>query len=130
MASYSLTIDFKEFAQVLINASPKLKQRIDYAINKQAVSAVDSTVRGRKQSLFRTPQDTGKLKRSHQKFRVSFKEAILYPTVDYALYQHEGFRHYGSGRFVRPRPYLANALKDNEEKIINYLSLAMDGVFK
>lgn len=70
-----------------------------------------------------TPVRTGRLRASYQTMFGTLTGA-LFPTVDYAIYVHEGTR------YMRARPFLREAVAVSENQIQKYFEEAINNVFK
>lgn len=63
-----------------------------------------------RESMLRTPVDTGRLRASHFT-RFSSLYGEVGPTAFYAIYVHEGTR------YMRGRPFLKNAVSSQEQRV-------------
>jgi len=81
-----------------------------------------SLLKVERDSKLNTPVDTGYLRASHTTRLLNLKGEVE-PMAKYAIYVHEGTR------FMRPRPFLLEAVNDNEKFVQDEFEKAMQDVF-
>lgn len=116
MATYGVTI--KNLAEIrrAFQLSPKLMAtELDAAIKKSAISI-------QRDSMINSPVLTGYLRASHEVTFTPLK-GVIEPTANYAIYVHEGTYK------MAARPFLADAVQTNEQKVNDYFVKAVDNVF-
>lgn len=98
-----------EIRQAFSQAPTIMRRKFSDALKKAAITV-------QRESMIRTPVDTGRLRASHM-FNVSGlglgMQATVQPTADYAIFVHEGTR------FMRGRPFLkqgADAAKNDIQR--------------
>lgn len=112
-------IRIKNIAQIrrAFSMAPSLMRRnLGSAITR-------ATLLVKRESQIRSPVDTGRLRGSHITrvnlgYTLQGIEGIVEPTVNYAIYVHEGTR------YMRPRPFLRLALESQSSEINRLLTEA------
>lgn len=87
-------------------APGKMRDNLNKAIQKSIFSI-------ERDSKINSPVLTGFLRASHQSLFSDLRGEVG-PTASYAIFVHEGTR------FMRPRPFLLEAVKTNEKSIQDY----------
>lgn len=74
-------------------------------------------------SMMNTPVDTGRLRASHQTMFQPLR-GLLDVTAYYGVFVHEGTR------YMKPRPFLLDAVNSNESNVDDNFSKAVENVLK
>ena len=117
MIEYKVSIQNVDQIQKLLAEKPKETEREVGKAIKKAVYKVNEKAKRK------SPVDTGLL-RTSMTAEPRGMEGEIYAGVHYAIYVHEGTR------FMRKRPFLANAVKESERDIERYLEEAIINVIK
>lgn len=114
----NINVEIKNMAQIkkaFKFAPANTVRQLNKAI-KKAIFTIE------RQSKKNTPVLTGRLRASHTTVFDNLR-GVLYPTANYAIYVHEGTR------YMRPRPFLAQAVESEELTVQNYFTEAVQEVF-
>lgn len=93
-----------------------MAKELDKAIAK-SIFAIQGT------SMINTPVDTGRLRASHMTMFQPLR-GVLDVTAYYGVFVHEGTR------YMKPRPFLLNAVTTNEGSVDDNFAKAVDNVLK
>jgi HK97 gp10 family phage protein len=93
-----------------------MAKELDKAIAK-SIFAIQGT------SMTNTPVDTGRLRASHMTMFAPLR-GVLDVTAYYGVFVHEGTR------YMKPRPFLLNAVTTNEASVDDNFAKAVDNVLK
>jgi len=116
MAKVNVTIKNLPQIRAAFMLSPKLMAKeLEVAIAKSIFSIQADSMRN-------APVDTGRLRASHQA-RFTPLKGELEPMTNYAFFVHDGTK------FMPARPFLADAVDTNENKVNDYFTKAVDNVF-
>lgn len=114
-----VSIQIKNINQIryaFLRAPQKMSIELDKAIRK-------STFQIARQSRVNTPVDTGRLRSSHTE-TFGRMRGIIEPKAEYAEFVHDGTR------FMRGRPFLADAVESEESQVQEFFKQAVENVFK
>jgi HK97 gp10 family phage protein len=100
----NVTVDIRELTRGLDMLGENFKSAIGSAIRKSAL-----LIEG--QSKINSPVDTGRM-RSSIFSDIEPMKATIMPTVDYAVYVHEGTK------YMKARPFLRDAVKQKEGDMV------------
>lgn len=114
----AISIQIKNIAEIkrAFNKAPALTIK---HINNAIQASIFSIERDSKQN---TPVLTGNLRSSHQTLFGTLR-GELFPAANYAIFVHEGTR------FMKARPFLAEAVKTNEKHVQDLFEKAVQNVF-
>lgn len=115
MAEYTVKIKNLNEIKRAFNKAPALTVK---ALNKAIQRSIFQVERDSKQN---TPVRTGYLRSSHITNFTDLRGELI-PEADYAIYVHEGTR------FLRPRPFLMDALNTNERMVQDEFKDAVQSV--
>lgn len=107
----SITTNAKDLAKKFDKDVERIKQFLEIAVKK-------ATFLVERESKIRAPVDTGRLRSSIQT-EIRPLTATIYPTVNYALFVHEGTR------YLKSRPFMRDAADQSEKEIQNIFSKAV-----
>lgn len=115
MANVNITIKNLPQIKAAFGKAPRLMTK---ELNLAIVKSIFTVQR---QSMINTPVLTGRLRSSHTtQFRNL--EGSLFPNTDYARYVHDGTK------YMIARPFLADAVESEDQKIQGYFVKAVDNV--
>lgn len=117
--SVNVNVQIKNIEEIkaAFRLAPSLMAKeLDKAIAK-SIFAIQGT------SMTNTPVDTGRLRASHQTLFAPLR-GVLDVTAYYGVYVHEGTR------YMKPRPFLLNAVNDKESEVDDNFAKAVDNVLK
>lgn len=110
----------------LFDGLVKVNMPVERAM-KKAVKAVE--LRAKKIITNENIIDTGTLRKSIAGIVAAITRDVVQGEIsastDYALYVHEGFRHYKSAKIIRARPFLTKALGIEFKNVVKILQDAM-----
>lgn len=104
MPTYSVKIENLEQIKSAFRRSPQIMTKELYKAIKTSIFEIET------ESKSNTPVATGYLRASHQTTFEPLK-GMIEPTANYATFVHEGTR------YMKARPFLANAVKTEAEKV-------------
>ena len=103
--------DIKKFHQFL-KSNPDLVRKHTSIAMKKSLFALEAT------ATRLAPVDTGHLQQNIRSSYTPLRGTVT-PTPNYSIYVHEGTR------FQKARPFLTNAMKKEEKKVVGFFTQAL-----